>query len=341
MAEERFASLGRIEAVRKLFEGSGYEPFQSIWFETSDKGGTATLKSRCFIEGTDFDLSYFPLKHLGYKCVTAVSGELYAEFSRPRGLAVIIGVSSKLDFDSIRELWQGVTSAAKKYGYKKLSLELMPSVNGLTISLSATGETSALMTKRRPKARSMDLICVSDNLGSAYLGLNVLEREKRKFNAEKDETKQPDLSRYKDFVGEYLCPQLNPAVLDAFEDAEIVPSFGYLVSKGLADAIKSLVRDSGLGAKIYADRLPFMGNSIDLSKELGVDPLASALNGGDDYRLLFTIPIGRHDKFRHDFQTYDIIGHLAQPEVGAVIVTPDGVELPLKAQGWKNEEAFE
>ena len=338
MAEERFASLGRIEAVKKLFEGCGYKPFQSTYFEAKDKGGVATLKSRCFLEGTDFDLTYFPLKHLGYKCVTAVTGELYAEFSSPRALNVILGISGKLDFEKIKEVWNGITTAAKEHRYENVSLELLPAINGLSISLSAIGETSALMAKRRPAAKSMDLICVSGSLGGAYLGLNVLEREKRKFAAAGDEHAQPDLSKYKDFVGEYLRPKLSPYLVEAFEEAEIMPSFGYLVSKGLADAIKSLVRDSGLGAKIYADRMPFMGNAIDLSKELGVDPLASALNGGDDYRLLFTIPIGKHEKFRHDFQTFDVIGHLAQAEVGAVIVTPDGVELPLHAQGWPRED---
>jgi thiamine-monophosphate kinase len=116
-----------------------------------------------------------------------------------------------------------------------------------------------------------------------------------------------------------------------------MPSYGYLVTRGLADAVKRLVRDSGLGAKIYVDKLPFAGKTFEVSKEFGIDPISAAINGGEDYRLLFTIPIGKHEKFRHDFQTFDIIGHLAKPEVGATIVTPDGVELPMKAQGWKEE----
>ena len=119
------------------------------------------------------------------------------------------------------------------------------------------------------------------------------------------------------------------------EEAGIIPSFGYFITRGLSDAVKRLVRDSGLGAKIYVERIPFAGRSFDLGKELDIDPVSAALNGGDDFRLLFTIPIGNHDKFRHDFQTFDIIGHLAKPEVGAVLVTPDGVELPMRAQGWK------
>lgn len=337
MAEERFATLGRVEAVERLFDGTGYKPFESLWFETKGQA-YATTKSRCFIEGTDFDLVYFPLKHLGYKCVTMVTGELYAEMSSPRTLSAVIGVPAKLDFSHIKELWGGVVSAAKEHGYSKLALEVVPSMVGLSISVCATGETSLLMGKRRPKPKSMDLICVSGSLGGAYLGLNVLEREKRKFDKTKDDHAQPNLDKYRDFVGEYLKPTVSPNILKLLEDSEIIPSCGYFITRGLADSVKCLVRDSGLGAKIYAEKVPFMGNSIDLSKELGVDPLAAALNGGDDCRLLFTIPIGNHDKFRHDFQTFDVIGHLAQPEVGSVIVTPDGVELPLHAQGWPKEE---
>lgn len=166
------------------------------------------------------------------------------------------------------------------------------------------------------------------------MGFQVLEREKREFEKSGDTKAQPKLDEYKNLVGAYLKPQINSGIIGQMEDAEIIPSYGYLVTRGLADAVKRLVRDSGLGAKIYVDKLPFAGKTFELGKELDIDPISAALNGGEDYRLLFTIPIGKHDKFRHDFQTFDIIGHLAKPEVGAVIVTPDGVELPIKAQGW-------
>jgi thiamine-monophosphate kinase len=166
------------------------------------------------------------------------------------------------------------------------------------------------------------------------MGFQVLEREKRNFEEGKEQT---DLEAYKNLVGSYLKPQISPAVIGQMEETEIMPSYGYLVTRGLADAVKRLVRDSGLGAKVYVDKLPFAGKTFDLGKEMNIDPISAALNGGEDYRLLFTIPIGKHDKFRHDFQTFDIIGHMAKPEVGAVIVTPDGVELPMKAQGWVNE----
>ena len=334
MAEETFSDLGRIEAIAKLYEGTHYKPFESSRFETSGKSYVSS-NSRTFLEGIDFDLTYFPLKHLGYKCVTAVTGELYADFSHPRTMDVRLGISSKLDFKQIKELWEGMTTAAHEHGYTKVSLDLVPSPNGLAVSVSAAGETSLLMAKRRPAAKSMDLICVSDNLGAAFFGFQVLEREKRAFEKSGDLKAQPKLDDYKNLVGAYLKPQINPQTISLLEDAEIVPSYGYLVTRGLADAVRRLVRDSGLGAKIYVDKLPFAGKTFDLAKELDIDAMSAALNGGEDYRLLFTIPIGKHDKFRHDFQTFDIIGHLAKPEVGAALVTPDGVELPMKAQGWK------
>lgn len=333
MAEETFADLGRVEAISKLYEGTPYKPFQSSWFETSGKS-IISQHSRTFIEGMDFDLTYFPLKHLGYKCVVAVTGELYAEMSHPKTMDIRMGISAKLDFRHIKEIWTGVIAAAKEHCYSQVTLDLTPSPNGLSISVSANGETSLLQAKRRQGAKSMDLICISDNLGAAYMGFQVLEREKRAFEKSGDAKSQPKLDDYKNLVGAYLQPKINSETIRQLEDAEIMPSFGYLVTRGLADSIKRLVRDSGLGAKIYVDKLPFAGKTFDLGKEMNIDPVSAALNGGEDYRLLFTIPIGKHERFRHDFQTFDIIGHMAKPEVGAVIVTPDGVELPMKAQGW-------
>lgn len=335
--QETFYNLGRIEAIARLFEGTGYKPFEDCWFETSGKSYISEY-SRVMLEGIDFDLTYFPLKHLGYKSVISVTGELYAVMARPRTLSVSLGISSKLDFSQIKEIWEGTVTAAKEHGYAKIALDLVPSRNGLYISVSATGETSLLSGKRRPAAKSMDLICVSDNLGAAYLGFEILEREKRNFEKTKDDKKQPELSDYRHLVGAYLKPSLDSGITGRLEEAEIIPSYGYFVTKGLSDTIKRLVRDSGLGAKIYVDKIPFAGKTFELGRELDIDPISAALNGGDDCRLLFTIPIGKHERFRHDFQTFDIIGHLAKPEVGAVIVTPDGLELPMKAQGWKTNE---
>jgi thiamine-monophosphate kinase len=329
---ETFSSLGKVEAISQLYRLSAYNPVSGL--SCKSEGGIVITSSRMFLEGIDFNLVYFPLKHLGYKCVVGTVGELYASLAHPRLLNVVLGVSAKLDFEQIKELWMGITVAAKEHGFEAVNLDLQPSNNGLYVSMAATGETSLLTSKRRMAAKSKDLICVSGSLGAAFLGLQVLERGAKEF-AEKGT--QPDMSKYRMLVGDYLRPELDSGIVSKLEDAEIYPSYGYFVTRGLADAVKRLTRDSGLGAKVYADKIPFEGNSFSLGKELDMDPVSAAMNGGDDNRLLFVVPILHLEKFRRDFQTFDIIGHLAQPEAGDVLVTPEGVEFPMKSQGWPED----
>ncbi len=335
MAANTFDDYGKVQAIDLLFKDSGFRREDGNGFEPA-AGSLVRTASRVFVEGIDFDLTYFPLKHLGYKSVVAAVGELYAGLSHPRTLNVRLGVSAKLDFGHIKDLWLGITTAAKEHGVKALDLDLVPSPNGLFISVSATGEELKLTRGRTVKARSMDLVCVSGSLGAAFLGQQILEREKKVFSQTKDDSVQPQLEKYKMLVGSYLKPELNASVVERLEEAQIYPSNGFLVSQGLSDAVKRLERESGLGVKIYADKIPFEGNSFSSGKELDIDPVSAAMNGGDDFRLLFTIPILSAEKFRRDFQTFDIIGHLAQPEVGSVLVSPDGLEHPILAQGWND-----
>ena len=335
MAE--FADLGRVEAINALYEGTPFKPCQECRFEAAARERICSV-SKMFLEGIDFDLVYFPLKHLGYKCVVGVTGELYAQLAHPSTLSVVLGVSAKLDFAQVRELWGGVVAAAREHGYKDVALDLAPSRNGLCISVSATGGTSLLTETRKPSAKSKDLICVSGALGAAYLGQRVLERELGRFNEGEHEGRDKRLEQYKMLVGAYLKPELEAGTVAQMESSEIYPSKGYFITRGLADAVKRLCRDTGLGAKIYADKLPFEGNSFQLGRELDVDPISAAMNGGDENKLLFTIPILQMEKFRKDFQTFDIIGHLALPETGAALVTPDGVELTISAPGWSEDE---
>ena len=330
---ETFSDIGKVEAIDQLYRLSAYHPVPGLTW-APERGSKVHTAARMYLEGIDFNLVYFPLKHLGYKCVVGVTGELYAALAHPKLLNVILGVSSKLDLDRIRDLWMGVTVAAKEHGYEAVNLDLQPSNNGLYISVAATGETSQLTDKRRLAAKSKDLLCISGSLGAAYLGMQVLERGRKEFERT---GKQPDMTPWRMLVGDYLRPELDAAVVSKLEDAEIYPSYGYLVTHGLSDALKRLTRDSGLGAKVYAERIPFEGNTFQLGKELDIDPVSAAMNGGDDLRLLFTVPILQAEKFRRELQTFDVIGHLAQPGVGAVLVTPEGVEFPVKAQGWKNE----
>ena len=318
---ETFAQLGRVEAIRQLFENSGYAPFEEPLCFTPAAGESSVQAGAILLEGIDFNLVYFPLKHLGYKSVLAVTGELYARMAAPQTLSIKLGVSAKLDFEEIRQLWSGVLLAAREHGYKALSLDLAPSRNGLSISLSAQGSIS-IKAQKQSKPCSKDLICISGALGAAYLGQQVLEQ------------KPDSLEQYKMLVAAYLKPELGSQAAAQLLDGGIIPSAAYFVTRGLSDAVLRLTRDTGLGAKIYADKIPFEGGSFSLGKELDIDPVSAAMNGGDDYRLMLVIPLADFEKFRTNFQTFDIIGHLAQSNVGAALVTPDGLEHQLSAQGW-------
>ena len=328
---ESFADIGRIEAIDQLYRLSAYKPVEGLSYTCVKAGARVSTSARMYVEGIDFNLVYFPLKHLGYKCVVGVAGELYAALARPKLLSVVLGISAKLDFPQVKDLWMGITVAAKEHGFEAVDLDLQPSPNGLFVSVSATGETTPLTDKRRQAAKSMDLICVSGPLGAAYLGMRFMEHGAELFHKNGE---QPDITKYKMLVAAFLRPELDASVVGRLEDNDIYPSYAYFVNRGLSDALLRLKRDSGLGAKVYADKIPFEGNSFQLGKELDIDPVSAAMNGGDDNRLLLVIPILQAEKFRREFQGFEVIGHLAQPEVGAVLVTPEGVEFPVKAQGW-------
>lgn len=318
-----FADIGKKEALRRLYEGS---PFKQ----------TEPMAHRVLLEGVDFNLVYFPLKHLGYKAVTAVTGELYSQLRHPETLSVVLGVSAKLDYPQIEEIWSGIAAAAKEHGYKNVSLDLKPSRNGLCISATAEGSRLKLTEVRRPKAKTKDLLVVTGRLGAAYLGMQVMERELVRFD--KGESDRKELEQYKMQVAAYLKPELDPGIVSRLEETEIIPSEGCLISDGLADAVKRIAAKTGLGAKVYADRIPFEGNSFELGRKLDLDPVSAAMNGGEDFQILYVVPLLSMEKFRREFQSFDIIGHLALPEAGTVLVTPEGVELPLRAQGWAEEE---
>ncbi|MBO4742786.1 MAG: hypothetical protein J5533_04030 [Bacteroidales bacterium] len=331
---QEFERLGRVEAIRQLYEGSGFEPFKDCAF-TPAAGESVISASRMLLEGIDFSLVYFPVKHLGYKAVALATGELYGSLASPRTLSVKLGISAKLNYSSISELWQGIVAAAKEFGYNNIDLDLQPSRNGLSISVSATGVKASA---NAPAPASKDLLCVSGALGAAFLGLQVLERGKDKFD--RGEDNKEELEKYRMLVGSYLRPEL-PAGLPAALGADgITPSAACLVDRGLADALLRLVRTTGLGAKVYADRIPFEGGSFELGKTLDIDPVSAAMNGGDDCRVLLAVPLSQYESFRVNFQTFDIIGHLAQSDVGAVLVSPDGLEHKVSAPGWATSDTI-
>ncbi|MDD2594334.1 MAG: AIR synthase related protein [Bacteroidales bacterium] len=325
----QLSDVGKIKAIAKLFENTEYINEKTILL--SEKGECCTC-SKILLEGVDFDLVYNPLKHLGYKAALYAIGDIYAKFYSPLSLYVNLGLSSRFCYEDVEEFWKGILAAAKEHSIKHLSLDLNPSVNGMCISISACGVQSKGVLEKLPGSKSMDLLCLSDNIGAAYMGLHVLEREKVAFD--NNDKHQPDLSKYKYILESYLSPQIRANTLERFIEAGIYPSKGYFITKGLGASVLQLTIDTGLGAKVYIDKIPISSETFAMAQEIDMDVITAAMNGGDDYKFMFTIPIEKHEKFRKDFQDYDIIGHLAKPEVGAALVTPEGNELTIKAQGY-------
>ena len=253
------------------------------------------------------------------------------------GLDVTVALSNRFSAEDVQEVWTGMTAAAKEHGFKHLALDLIPSAAGMVVSIAAWGSAAKDVAEKRKKAQSKDLLVLSGDLGAAYMGLHVLEREKAAFQGTPagTEPKQPDLTQYKYIVGEYLSPYLKPGIPGRFAEAGIVPCGGCFVSRGLGDAAKRIAADTGLGVKIYIGRIPIASKTFEMAQELNLDPVTAAVNGGDDYRLLYIVPIEFHEKLRRDFQDWDIIGHLAHSDVGEVLVTPEGAEIGIHAQGYE------
>lgn len=326
------ASIGKQAALARLLENSGFKNENPI--RIKEKGECVTAH-RTVLEGVDFDLVYTPLKHLGYKAVLGVLGDLYAALHQPVSVSVDLGLSKRFCYEDIEQLCEGITAACREHGVKHLSLDLLPSVNGLCISMSACGLQKKAVVEQLPEAKNMDLICLSGHVGAAYMGLHVLEREKAAFTAS---DKQPNLEQYKAVLGSYLSPEIKPDTASRFVEAGILPSAGYFVNKGLAAAALQLSKDTGFGVKLYLEKIPISSQTFAVAEEINMDAITAAMNGGDDCRFIFTVPIEKHEAIRRDFQDYDVIGHLARPEVGAVMVTPEGAELTIQAQGYQPQE---
>ncbi len=327
------AKLGKRVAIEKLFEAAQLNRYNDI--SLFEEGRLFSVQ-KVLQEGINFDLIYNPLKHLGYKSMLSVLGELYAKFAKPMSMQILIGVSQRFSYEDIEELFLGMSAALKEHSVEKVSLDLIPSINGLSLSLNALGLLENEISEKKPEAKTKDLICLSGNVGAAYMGLQVLEREKAAFvSSSQDATiKQPDLSNYKYILEAYLSPSIKKNIREQFQEDDIIPTSGVFVTDGLGAAVKKLCKQTGLGAKIYMQRIPISSRTFSMAEEVNIDALTAALNGGDDYKFLFTIPIEKSEIFMKEFVEYDVIGHLATEDVGAVLLTPDGAEVEISAQGW-------
>ena len=213
MEKKNFSDIGKIEAIKLLFEESPFKQADGTSYLCGEKGGVIRTASKLWLEGIDFDLTYFPLKHLGYKSVVGTVGEIYASLARPQSISVRLGISAKLDLPQVSELWNGICTAAEEHHIKRADLDLVPSRNGLAISIVISGITSPEVAENRKSASSKDLICISGNVGASFLGMSLLEHEKKKFEKAGELTGQPDLEKYKMLVASYLKPEIDPDIV--------------------------------------------------------------------------------------------------------------------------------
>lgn len=292
------------------------------------------LTTETLFEGVDFDLTYFPLKHLGYKVVTSVVSDLTAMNARPRQLMISLGISAKIPVEALDDLYEGIRFACHEQQIDLVGGDTRASLTGLVITATATGVAKKGTITRRSGAKLHDLICITGSLGAAYMGLQLLEREKRVL-AEVD-LPEPQFKGYEYLLERYLKPRPRTDILDILEEEKIQPTAMIDLTDGLASDLMQLCRSSKCGARIYLERMPIARQTSELSEEMHLDPVIAALNGGEDYELLFTVPIALQEQVMR-LGVVDVIGHITEESTGCYLVTPDGGEIKLKAQGFPEE----
>ncbi len=284
-------------------------------------------------EGVHFDLIYTPLKHLGYKAVVVNLSDLYAMNAKPQQITVSIAVSGKFTVEAIEELYQGIYLACENYGVDLIGGDTTSSYSGLIISITAIGKANKKDIIYRNGAKDTDLICVSGDLGSAYFGLQILEREKRVF--EENPNLQPDIAAYSYLIERQLKPEARKNILETLRINKIKPTSMIDVSDGLSSELFHICKNSNVGCKIFEDKIPIDHSSAIAAEELNISTITAALNGGEDYELLFTVPLRDFDKIK-GLKDISIIGHITDESSGKSIVLRSDEIIELKAQGWNS-----
>ncbi len=299
----------------------------------SDSGKRTLVTTDLLLEGIHFDLTYTPLKHLGYKAAVVNFSDVYAMGGTPRQITVSLGISKRFTVEHINELYAGVLLACNRYGVDLVGGDTSASVTGLLISVTCIGEASEDEIVRRSGARDTDLVCVSGDLGAAYMGLQLLERE-REAGAGQDDF-QPDFSGREYLLERQLKPEARRDVIEELHRLGIKPTSMMDVSDGLSSELLHICHDSKVGCRIYEERIPIDYQTAVMAEELNMNLVTAAMNGGEDYELLFTVPLADHDKVQQ-MTTAKLIGRITRPELGAYLVPRDdnGEEIEIRAQGW-------
>ncbi len=283
------------------------------------------------LENVHFDLTYVPLKHLGYKSAVVNFSDIYAMNGTPKQITVSLGISSRFTLEHIEELYAGIRLACERYKVDLVGGDTCASHQGLVISITCIGEAPRDSIVYRDGARPTDLICVSGDLGAAYMGLQLLEREKVASAGSRDFV--PDFSGKEYLVERQLKPEARRDIVAALAAAGVKPTAMMDISDGLSSELIHICKDSGTGCRVYEDRIPIDYQTALMAEELNMNLVTAALNGGEDYELLFTVPLTDHDRVKA-IDGVRVIGYITEASEGCALVTRDGQTMPLRAQGW-------
>ena len=298
-----------------------------------DHGGMQTVISTdLLVEGIHFDLSYTPLKHLGYKSVVVNISDIYAMNATPTQIVLSIAISNKFSVEALDEFYEGVYAACEKYNVDLVGGDTTTSQRGFVISVTAIGEVAQNKFVKRDGAKPNDLICVSGDLGAAFLGLTILERERKIFE---QTGAQPDLENQTYIVGRMLKPEARKDVVDYFAEHNIMPTSMMDISDGLSSELLHICKQSNVGCVLHEEKIPFNEDMKDFAYKLELDPTACALSGGEDYELLFTISQADYEKI-NEHNGLSIIGYITEASEGKNIITRGGNKHELVAQGWNH-----
>ena len=299
-----------------------------------DYGNKRTLVTTdLLLEGIHFDLTYVPLKHLGYKSAVVNFSDIYPMNGRPRQITVSLGLSKRFSIEDMEELYAGIQLACNIYGVDLVGGDTSASLTGLTISITCIGEGEEGKIVYRNGARENDLICVSGDLGAAYMGLQLLEREKHVYAGESNFTPAFEGKEY--ILERQLKPEARKDIIAELDKRHIVPTAMMDISDGLSSELHHICTQSHTGCRIYEDRIPIDYQTAVMAEELNMSLVTAALNGGEDYELLFTVPLGSHDEVAA-IPGVHIIGHITAPSLGLYMISRDGNEIELRAQGWNS-----
>ena len=333
------ASLGEFGLIDHLTKNIELQNVSSLLGVGDDAavidhfGKQTVVTTDLLVEGVHFDLMYTPLKHLGYKSVVVNLSDIYAMNAVPTQIIIGLGVSNRFSLEALDEFYEGVYAACATYGVDLVGGDTTSSQKGFIISVTAIGEVTPDKYVKRSTAQKGDLLCVSGDLGAAYVGLLFMEREKKIFV--ESPGVQPDLEGEAYVIGKLLKPEARKDIIEFFAKSEIVPTAMMDISDGLSSEILHICKQSNLGCVVYEEKIPIAEEMKKAAYKFEIDPTDCALSGGEDYELLFTLPQADYDKLVLNEQI-SVVGYMTDPEQKATIITKGGSKYPITAQGWNH-----